>query len=166
MKKLLVSSILICFFSISVVSFSFSADKSASSKDTTAKEPSPLEIIASATEKSTVTFQKKHIYDSKGKDDPMLMPWKFIEESGTPSSSGVKGGVKGTDLEPATLPEEIERQVTGIVWCPKEPLALIGDKIVREGDEVAHAKILKINKGEVIFLYAGKKFPVKVKVNS
>lgn len=158
MRKLLFSFISIVFALTLIMSLCFAADKSTTSKDTTAKEPSPLEIITSATEKSTVTFQKKFIYDSKGKSDPMLMPWKFIDESAT-SSSGESGKVM---VEPEVLPEGIDKQLTGVVWCAKEPLALIGDKIVREGDEIAHVKILKINKGEVIFLYAGKKFPVKV----
>lgn len=132
------------------------ADKPTTSAQTTAiKEKSPLDIIKSATGKNTVTFQKKFFYDSKGKQDPMYMPWKYISESAGPSTR-TNGEID------VLLPESIDKQLSGIVWSAREPLALIGDKIVREGDEIAHAKILKINKGEVIFLYSGKKFPVKV----
>ncbi|MFB3897836.1 MAG: hypothetical protein ACE14V_16215, partial [bacterium] len=121
------------------------ADKSTTSTQTTAvKEKSPLEVINSATEKSTITFQKKYFYDSKGKQDPMLMPWKYINESGGAAGTGDKGVAEGG----LTLPDEIDKQLSGIVWSEHDPLALIGDRIVREGDEIAHAKILKINKGE------------------
>jgi hypothetical protein len=133
------------------------ADNPTTSSQTTAvKEKSPLDIINTATEKSTVTFQKKFFYDSKGKQDPLLMPWKYINESG--GGTGVKVGVDGV----VTLPEDIDKQLMGVVWSAHDPVALIGDRIVREGDEIAHVKVLKINKGEVIFLYSGKKFPVKV----
>ena len=159
MRKLLFSSFLsILVSTMLIASLSYAADKPATSTETTAKAPSPLDIITSATEKSTVTFQKKFFYDSKGKADPMLMPWKYIDESAAPTGTGAGKG----DQDISSLPESIDKQLSGVVWCPKEPLALIGDKIVREGDEIAHVKVLKINKGEVIFLYAGKKFPVKV----
>lgn len=135
------------------------ADKAAMSTDTTAvKEKSPLDIIDTATEKSTVTFQKKYFYDSKGKQDPMLMPWKYMKESG----EGAASDIKDSNGDGVTLPENIDKQLSGVVWSAHDPVALIGDRIVREGDEIAHAKVLKINKGEVIFLYSGKKFPVKV----
>jgi hypothetical protein len=149
---------MLCFI-LSVVQAA-EADKSTTAKQTTAKEPSPLDIIKNATEKSTVPLQKKFFYDSKGKTDPMYMPWKYIDESAVTSAGGETG--KSVEIEVSSLPESIDKQLTGVVWCTKEPLALIGDKIVREGDEIAHVKILKINKGEVVFLYAGKKFPVKV----
>jgi len=162
MRQLLIRSsiflVLFCFI-FSVIQAA-EADKPTTAVQTTAKEASPLDVIKSATEKSTVTFQKKFFYDSKGKADPMYMPWKYIDESGV-GPAGTEAG-KGIEAEVSSLPESIDKQLTGVVWCSKEPRALIGDKIVREGDEIAHVKVLKINKGEVIFLYAGKKFPVKV----
>ncbi|MDI6783855.1 MAG: hypothetical protein QME64_07155 [bacterium] len=162
MRQLLISSLVIAVrvcFMFSVIQAA-EAVQPTTAVQTTAKEASPLEVIKSATEKSTVTFQKKFFYDSKGKADPMYMPWKYIDESGVGPAGTVTG--KGTEAELSSLPESIDKQLAGVVWCAKEPLALIGDKIVREGDEIAHVKVLKINKGEVIFLYAGKKFPVKV----
>jgi hypothetical protein len=132
------------------------ADKPTTSTQTTAiKEKSPIDVINNATEKNTITFQKKFFYDSKGKQDPMLMPWKYTNESGSTDDKGPAG-------PDTTLPNDIDKQLSGVVWSDREPLALIGDRIVREGDEIAHVKVLKINKGEVIFLYSGKKFPVKV----
>jgi hypothetical protein len=154
MKQLLISFAIITV----AVGLVQAADKPTTSTQTTAvKEKSPLEVINSATEKNTITFQKKFFYDSKGKQDPMLMPWKYVNESAGSGNAG-----KGIDGIETTLPEDIDKQLSGIVWSTHEPLALIGDRIVREGDEIAHAKVLKINKGEVIFLYSGKKFPVKV----
>ena len=162
MRQLLIRILIIlvmCGFIISIVP---AADKTqtkqTTSTQTTTKEASPLDIIKNATEKNTITFQKKFFYDSKGKSDPMFMPWRFINES----SGSTETGRDITEQEISSLPDGIDKQLTGVVWSMYKPTALIGDKIVREGDEIAHVKVLKINKGEVIFLYAGKKFPVKV----
>jgi hypothetical protein len=152
--------IILCLFSLALsVGIVQAVDKPTTSTQTTAvNEKSPVDIINNATEKNTVSFQKKFFYDSKGKQDPMLMPWKYINESASTGNAEDKGAMGGE----VTLPEDIDKQLMGVVWSAHDPLALIGDRIVREGDEIAHVKVLKINKGEVIFLYSGKKFPVKV----
>ena len=40
-------------------------------------------------------------------------------------------------------------QLKGIVWDAKNPYALIGDKVVAEGDYLDNKKILKINKDSI-----------------
>jgi hypothetical protein len=158
MKQLLMRFVIIfglVSFTVSVGLVQAADNPTASTQTTAVKEKSPLDVINSATEKNTVTFQKKFFYDSKGKQDPMLMPWKYTNESGSTDDKGPVG-------PDTTLPNDIDKQLSGVVWSDREPLALIGDRIIREGDEIAHVKVLKINKGEVIFLYSGKKFPVKV----
>lgn len=122
------------------------------------KEPTAGEsmINLEAGQKGLQTLEKKYYYDSKGKADPMNMPWLYESKSSVPA------GTKEIPELVTSLPDSIQKQVTGVVWSEREPLALVGDKIVHEGDEIAHAKVVKINQGEVIFLYSGKMFPVKI----
>lgn len=125
----------------------------------TVKEPEPAALIEKAmvSKQATENLQKKYYYDSKGKPDPMYIPWR-VQGEVTGKQSGAPGAT-GVDI---VLPETVGAQVCGVVWSPKDPVALVGDKIVHEGDEITSAKVVKINKGEVIFLYGGKTFPVKV----
>ena len=69
------------------------------------------------------------------------------------------------------MEEHLKGQVSGIVFCETNPagsLALIGDKIVKIGDLIKiaqlpkSAKILKINKQDVVMSYEGKSYPVKI----
>ena len=52
--------------------------------------------------------------------------------------------------------------VSGIVWDPEEPIALINGKFFRKGDEVLGAKIEEIQVDRVKFLYKDEEFTIPV----
>ena len=52
--------------------------------------------------------------------------------------------------------------VTGIVWDPEEPIALINGKFFRKGNEVLGAKIEEIQVDRVKFLYKDEEFTIPV----
>ena len=74
--------------------------------------------------------------------DPFLLPVKTREKS---------------------LPPEPPKLVLkGIAWGKTEPLALINDRVVKEGDTIEGARILKIDFDRVVVRYRGKKFTFKL----
>jgi hypothetical protein len=78
----------------------------------------------------------------KGQRDPFLLPVKMREKS---------------------LPPQPPKLVlTGIAWDKTEPLALINDEVVKEGDTVEKAKILRIDFDRVWVRYRGRKFVFKL----
>src|SRR5208283_2340050 len=107
-------------------------------------------------------------YDSKGKPDPMDVPWFHKEFIGTPTPSPKNEPPKEVKIN---VEERLNGQLTGIVYSetkPEESLALIGIQIVKIGDNVKIeqlpklAKVSKINKQDVILVYEGKTYPVKI----
>jgi type II secretory pathway component PulC len=51
------------------------------------------------------------------------------------------------------IPKDIGREsnkLKGIIWDAKSPYALIGDKVVVEGDYVDNKKVIKINKDSIL----------------
>jgi hypothetical protein len=57
---------------------------------------------------------------------------------------------------------EVQLIVTGIVYSEDSPTAVIGTKIVREGDDIMGAKVVKINPDSVDFEKDGKRFTQRV----
>ena len=50
----------------------------------------------------------------------------------------------------------------GIAWDETEPLALINDLVVKEGDTIQGARIVKIDFDQVTVQYRSKKFVIKL----
>jgi len=74
--------------------------------------------------------------------DPFLLPVKIKEEN---------------------LPPQPPKLVLkGIAWDKTEPLALINDRVVKEGDTIEGARIVKIDFDGVAVRYRGKKFTFKL----
>jgi len=64
----------------------------------------------------------------------------------------------------ATTPEQPpEIRIDGIVWSNTKPLAIIGKKIISEGQTISGAKVVKINKDSVEFEKDGKTWTLPVK---
>jgi len=59
--------------------------------------------------------------------------------------------------EAITLPA---MNVTGLVWNSKRPQAIINGQVVNIGDTVSDAKIIKITKNEIEFLYMETTFKI------
>ena len=78
----------------------------------------------------------------KARRDPFLLPVKTKEEN---------------------LPPQPPKLVLkGIAWDKTEPLALINDRVVKEGDTIAGARILKINFNRVVVRYRFRNFTFKL----
>lgn len=87
-------------------------------------------------------------YDSKGKRDPFV---PLVSEGGGYSSDAY--GIAGVS----------DIRLEGIVWDEsKGSVAIINGEIVKEGDKIGFAKILKIEKGFVIFEIGGESIKIEL----
>jgi len=86
-------------------------------------------------------LSKKLVYH-KGKRDPFLLVIKKKEES--------------PRLEPPKL------ILKGIAYDKTEPLALINDRVVKEGDTIEGARIVKIDFDRVVVHHGKKEFVIKL----
>jgi len=68
----------------------------------------------------------------------------------------VKTKKKSLPVEPPKL------VLKGIAWDETEPLALINDLVVKEGDTIQGARIVKIDFDRVAVLYRSKKFVIEL----
>ena len=90
------------------------------------------------------------VYDPKGKRDPFLPP----SETGKPVA----------DVEVTGKLAELRGiEVQGIIWDEKNPLAMIQDEIIAEGQDFKGAKVLKIELHSVTFEFKGEKVRIEVK---
>lgn len=105
-------------------------------------QPAPKDTVS--TSKTQITWETPEPYPTTLRD-----PMQF----GSVSTS------TGPDDQSGT---EVQLVVTGIVYSADSPTAVIGTKIVREGDEIMGAKVLKINPDSVDFEKDGKTFTRKV----
>ena len=78
----------------------------------------------------------------EGRRDPLVLPVKTKE--------------KTLSVQPPQL------VLKGIAWDETEPLALINDLLVKEGDAIQGARIVKIDFDRVTLRYGSKKFVVKL----
>ncbi len=88
---------------------------------------------------------KKTLIYHKGARDPLVVPAKKTAEARKPA--------------PIKLPP---LSLKGIAWDETEPLALINDLIVKEGDTIQQARIVKIDFDRVTVWYGSKKFVIKL----
>lgn len=87
-------------------------------------------------------------YKEEGSKDPFSVPDSFrnvISQLLVPKQENI------------VLPS---LNVSGAVWGGATSQAIINGKILKEGDTIEEAKIIKINKGGVVILYKGKEFTV------
>jgi len=111
-----------------------------------AVEVSPEEIRKKAEETALSLsnwLEKKEELDKmlvyhKGRRDPFVVPVKTKEKS--------------LPIQPPKL------VLKGIAWDKTEPLALINGQVVKEGNTIGGARILKIDFDRVVVRYRGKKF--------
>ena len=89
-------------------------------------------------------MEKMLVYH-KGPRDPLVLPAKKTAEARKPA--------------PIKLPP---LSLKGIAWDEAEPLALINDLVVKEGDTIQGAKIVKIDFDRVFVRYRSKKFVIKL----
>jgi len=89
-------------------------------------------------------MEKMLVYHGGGRD-PLVIPAKKRAEA--------------TEPAPIKLPP---LSLKGIVWDESEPLALINDLIVKEGDTIQEARIVKIYFDRVAVRYGSKEFVIKL----
>lgn len=90
-------------------------------------------------------YAEEFTYDSHGRKDPFSPPV---------ISAGQKADIElltGVELE-------------GIIWDELSPIAIVNDKVVNIGDEVAGAKIVEITENEVVFEVNGQKVKLRLRI--
>ena len=78
----------------------------------------------------------------EGRRDPLVLPAKEVKKS--------------LPVQPPKL------VLKGIAWDETEPLALINDLVVKEGDIIQGARIVKIDFDQIQVRYGSKKFLIKL----
>jgi hypothetical protein len=71
-----------------------------------------------------------------------------------------------TEVERAAMPEEgwetpqalPKMTVQGIIWGGIFPQAIVNNTVVKEGDTIAGARVIKINKDRVTVFFSGKQY--------
>lgn len=113
--------------------------------------PSRIAIVAFAfcTSVGIIRAAEKG-YHSHGKRNPFLPPVQA-----TPTE---KSGVEVVNT--AVMEDWFARNLSGILWDPQAPRALIGDKIVSVGDEMKGCTIVEISAEGIAFQYMGKRVSV------
>ena len=113
--------------------------------------PEELKKKAEETVLSLSTWLKKQeeinrmlVYHQGGRD-PLMPPTEKAAKVRKPAP---------TKLPPLSL--------KGIAWDETQPLALINDLVLKEGDTIQGAKIVKIDFDRVQVLYSSKKFLIKL----
>jgi len=53
------------------------------------------------------------------------------------------------------LPDELRTKLSGIIWDEEEPMIILADRVLHEGDVIPelNVTVVKINKSEVVYLY-------------
>lgn len=105
---------------------------------------------------------KRFIYNPAGKRDPMILPWELKAKEPKKPTEYAQQIEKPIQELIIPLPASVSENVKGIVYSEEGPLALIGDRIVKEGDEINSVRVVKINPGEIIFFFFGKLHKVTV----
>jgi len=113
-------------------------------------EVSPEELREKAEE---TVLSLSNWLEKQEKMDKMLV---YHESRRDPFLLLVKAKKKSLPVEPPKL------VLKGIAWDETEPLALINDLVVKEGDTIQGARIVKIDFDRVAVLYGSKKFVIEL----
>jgi len=113
-------------------------------------EVSPEELREKAEE---TALSLSNWLEKQEKMDKMLV---YHESRRDPFLLLVKAKKKSLPVEPPKL------VLKGIAWDETEPLALINDLVVKEGDTIQGARIVKIDFDRVAVLYRSKKFVIEL----
>ena len=93
-------------------------------------------------------------YSSENKKDPFQGP---VKEIVTPVQSSAPTPLTAPESRPETLkPPELE--VQGIIWGGRLNQAIINKSVVKVGDTIEGAQIIKIEKGGVVVSFGKKEF--------
>jgi len=113
-------------------------------------EVSPEELREKAEE---TALSLSNWLEKQEKMDKMLV---YHESRRDPFLLLVKTKKKSLPVKPPKL------VLKGIAWDETEPLALINDLVVKEGDTIQGARIVKIDFDRVAVLYRSKKFVIEL----
>lgn len=93
-------------------------------------------------------------YDSHGRRNPFLPPSKAEEAARMTREESL--------VETKQLEAWVNSNLTGVIWDPQAPYALIGDSIVGVGDEIHGCTVVEIRPDSIIFLYKEKRVEVPI----
>ncbi|MFA5373386.1 MAG: hypothetical protein WC354_04265 [Candidatus Omnitrophota bacterium] len=96
----------------------------------------------------TVKFSPK--LGHKGRIEASPMPAPAVPAAQPAPDPAGEGPVSSAALAKAKKPDSISYILTGVYLSGNKAFALVNNQIVEEGDEVAGAKVFKINLDEVI----------------
>ena len=113
-------------------------------------EVSPEELRKKAEE---TVLSLSNWLEKREKMDKMLV---YHEGRRDPFLLSVKKKEKSLPVQPPKL------VLKGIAWDKTEPLALINDLVIKEGDTIQGARIVKIDFDRVAIRYRSKKFVIKL----
>ena len=113
-------------------------------------EVSPEELRKKAGE---TALSLSNWLEKQEKMDKMLV---YHESRRDPFLLLVKAKKKSLPVKPPKL------VLKGIAWDETEPLALINDLVIKEGDTIQGARIVKIDFDRVAIRYRSKKFVIKL----
>jgi len=94
------------------------------------------------------------------KEEKMDKMFVYHKSSRDPFLSAVKK--KEKDVKKSLPIQPPKLVLKGIAWDETEPLALINDLVVKEGDTIQEARIVKIDFDQVTVWYVSKKFVIKL----
>jgi len=151
-KELIMTAVLVGVLALVVIyqvgkakkkTFSAKEGKSTVSVEKQKKEKQKEVILPSKVApglKEIIELQKEKASEQYGRDP--FFPSAEVSE-------GKEGQMKGHHIASLAL--------KGVAWKGQTPMALIGDKIVKEGDMVGEYKVISIQKNRVVLTKDGKK---------
>jgi hypothetical protein len=113
-----------------------------------------------------IDMEPKFFYDSKGKSDPMDLPWEGQEALAAASGTGEKP--VEAEVDPLTI---IKPEVKGVVFCKEKPstsMVIIGESILKTGQTATvkglpkAVKVIKIEPNSVTVSYISKIYKIKI----
>jgi hypothetical protein len=113
-----------------------------------------------------IDMESKFFYDSKGKSDPMDLPWEGKEALTAAPGTGEKPAE--VEIDPLTI---IKPEVKGVVYCKEKPstsMVIIGESILKAGQTATlkglpkAVKVIKIEPNVVTVSYISKTYKIKI----
>ncbi|MCK4245048.1 MAG: hypothetical protein KAX20_05430 [Candidatus Omnitrophica bacterium] len=144
-REIIMTVGLVCVLAIAL-SISFKSMKKSPKKKRAKKEVS----VTKTKEAVAVKVSKKKPSLSKEIEEMQLARWKQNWKRDP--------FLLPADEKKKSILKEFSFSLSGIIWKEKEPLALIDDYIVREGDTVEGYTVVKIAQDKIILEEAGKKY--------
>jgi hypothetical protein len=117
--------------------------------------------------KSLLKEYNREIEEVIGKRDPLQKPKVVVEKEIEEAEKKVVKSPKYTEApkekkEKEVVVDKAKYELQGIVWGNTNPVAIISGEVVATGDVVSGAKVLKIQKDNVVLSLGTQKFTIEM----